>query len=189
MKKLIIGIVIGASLTASTTILANTIKEYRLVEATYPIEVNTLEYNNAGLPVLNYEGNTYVPLQAISENLNTTVRWNQEKFAVEIRDVYENQAFRIHEITGSNGNYTITGEARVWEASFVYAVSDGHDYLLEDFTTASNGAPSWGNFTIDLAIPQDRLPVNGTLTLEIWEASAKDGSPLHLLNIPLESFR
>lgn len=188
-KKLIAGVVIGACLTASTTILANTIQEYRLVEATYPIEVNTVEYDNVGLPILNYEGTTYVPLQAISENLQASVNWNADKFIVEVRDIYENEAFRIHNISGSNGNYTITGEARVWEANLVYAVSDGHDYLLEDFTTASIGAPEWGEFSIDLAIPEDQLPTNGTLTLEVWESSAKDGSRLHELIIPLESFR
>lgn len=189
MKKLLTGVLIGASLTFSTTMFANSVKEYRLVEATYPIEVNTQEYDNADLPVLNYEGSTYVPLKSISDNLKTTVSWNENKKRVEIRDAYENNAFRIHEITGSDGNYTITGEASVWEASFMYAVSDGHDYLVEDFTTASNGAPSWGEFSIDISIPEEQLPVNGTLSIEIWEESAKDGSRLHELSLPLESFR
>jgi hypothetical protein len=112
-----------------------------------------------------------------------------EKIEVIAERSVENKAFRNIKITGSKGKYTITGEARVFEATMNYAVSDGHNYLVEDFLTLDMGAPEWSAFTLDINIPEEKLPVNGTLILEIFEYSAEDGSVINSLNIPLESFQ
>lgn len=50
----------------------------------------------------------------------------------------ENDAFRNIHVVGENGKYTVTGEARVYEATMHYAVSDGHIYYVEDI--AKDGA-------------------------------------------------
>ncbi|GAA0379866.1 hypothetical protein GCM10008968_39610 [Bacillus horti] len=104
-------------------------------------------------------------------------------------EVYENDTFRNIEVSGENGVYTITGEARVFEANLNYSVTEGHFYYIEDaHETTSNGAPNWGTFTINIDISEEELPVNGTVTLELYETSAKDGSRMDELFIPLESF-
>jgi hypothetical protein len=84
MKKLIAGIIIGCALTASTSVFANTIKEYILTRVDYPIVVKGKEYKNSDLPALNYQGNTYVPLKALGDVLGADVKWNQELSIVEI---------------------------------------------------------------------------------------------------------
>ncbi len=100
----------------------------------------------------------------------------------------ENAAFRNVQATGSDGQYTVTGEARVFEAVMHYAVSDGHNYLLEESYMLDEGAPEWSAFTLEIAVPPDQRPVNGTLVLELFEYSAKDGSQVNTLNVALESF-
>ncbi|MHA0857983.1 DUF3221 domain-containing protein [Paenibacillus sp. CMAA1364] len=112
-----------------------------------------------------------------------------EKIEVIAERSYDNNAFRNVKATGSKGKYTITGEGRVFEATMNYAVSDGHNYLLENFMTLDMGAPEWSAFTLEIQISEHMLPTNGTLMLELFELSAKDGSVIHLLAIPLESFQ
>jgi hypothetical protein len=102
----------------------------------------------------------------------------------------ENVAFRNIQVMGSNGEYTVTGEARVFEASFFYAVEDGHDYVIKEtvFTT-NEGAPSWSAFEINVSIPTDKLPSNGTLTIQLFERSAKDGEIVNSYHAKLEQFQ
>jgi hypothetical protein len=70
-----------------------------------------------------------------------------------------------------------------------YAVSDGHNYLLEKNHNLNEGAPAWSAFTLDIQIAKEKLPVNGTLSVELFEYSAKDGSRINILTFPLESFK
>lgn len=118
--------------------------------------------------------------------LGVPVTWNEELRRAEVRT--ENVAFRNIVASGSSGNYSIKGQARVFEATMNYAVTDGHTYLLEGFHTLNEGAPAWSAFTLDIEIPQDQLPINGTLAIEIFEYSAKGGSMVNTVIVPLESF-
>jgi len=104
--------------------------------------------------------------------------------------MYGNQAFRNVVVEGEKGHYMVTGEARLFEGQFMYAVSDGHNYLVEEsaMIDGGNGAPDFSPFRIEISIPQSDWPENGTLTLEIYEISAKDGSRTNELIIPLEQF-
>jgi hypothetical protein len=102
-------------------------------------------------------------------------------------DEIENDAFRHFKVEGTNGQYTVTGEARVFEGVFGYAVTDGHVYYIEDMKQVDEGAPSWSPFTLEISIPKEKLPVNGTVTLELYEESSKDGSKVNMLFVPLES--
>jgi uncharacterized protein YceK len=104
---------------------------------------------------------------------------------VNIKDL-ENKAFRNLKVEGKLGQYTVTGEARVFEAVFGYSVSDGHQYYIEEFKQLDGGAPNWSPFTLEISISEDQLPVNGTVMLELYEESAKDGSKVNQLFIPLE---
>lgn len=189
-KTVIIVLLIGTLLMFTTTAFANSIKEFILVQAEYPIFVNDSLYTG-DLPLLNYEGSTYVPLRAMSELLNVDILWNQEMRQVEIthkENSISNNAFRNILVSGSDGKYTVAGEARVFEATLQYEVEDGHIIYLEGFETASGGAPDWGIFKIDINIPKDHLPQYGQLTLILFEESADDGSRINELAIPLEIF-
>lgn len=100
------------------------------------------------------------------------------------------QTFRNIEVTGENGQYTVTGEARTFEASFAYNVEDGHRLLVEEQNEmASIGAPEWGTFEFDVNIQEDKLPENGTLTLTLYTKSAKDGSIENRKYVKLDSFQ
>ncbi|MHA6483527.1 Gmad2 immunoglobulin-like domain-containing protein [Paenibacillus sp. strain BS8-2] len=78
----------------------------------------------------------------------------------------------------------MSGEARVFEAVMNYTVEDGHNYLLEGHHMVAEGAPAWSPFAIDIEIPPAQQPVNGTLMLELFEYSAKDGSRVNVLSVP-----
>lgn len=172
--------------------LADTIRQYTLTDANYPVYVNNSAYVSIDLPILNYEGYTYIPMRAVGEVLGANVHWNDELHRAEISygepDPTANNAFRKVKATGSDGVYTVTGEARVFEATMNYAVSDGHSYLMEDFHTLSLGAPSWAAFTLNIVVEEEDLPLNGTLTIELFEYSANDGSRINEVIVPLQSF-
>jgi hypothetical protein len=190
-RNFTIGLLVGCLLMITATSFAETAKKYILQDPSYPIYVNGLAYESEDLPVMNYEGNTYIPMKAVGDILGASVAWNEELRRAEISygtQTHGNTAFRNLEASGSDGQYTVTGEARVFEANMSYAVSDGHSYLLEGFHTLNEGAPVWSAFTLEIEVPQDELPVNGTLTLEVFEYSAKDGSKINILAVPLESF-
>jgi hypothetical protein len=191
-KGFIIGLIMGGLLmTALPSIAATTKQTYTLTDTTYPIEVNGSAYVNTQQPVMNYNGSTYVPLRAVGELLGANVAWDEANRRVEIRSDGTpncNSAFCNVQVSGSGGQYIITGEGRVFEAVMAYAVEDGHNYLLEDFYTLGEGAPAWSPFQLDIVIPEEQLPHNGTLILELFEYSANDGSKINSLIIPLETF-
>lgn len=194
MKKninlIIITLLIASIFMFSTSLLAQTINEYLLVKAEYPIMVNNTLYHDE-LPLLNYQGFTYVPLRAMSDLLGVDINWNEGLNRVEItRETLspQNNAFRNIIVNGSNGSYSVIGEARIFEATLSYEIEDGHILYLEGFETSEKGAPEWGLFRIDIDIPENSLPTNGTLILNLFELSAKDGSRVNELPIVLETF-
>jgi hypothetical protein len=192
IKGFVVGLLVGGTLMVSVSSFAAELKQYILGDPQYPVYVNGLPYESPDLPIMNYEGNTYIPMRAVGDILGASIAWNAELNRAEIsypaEEPKENTAYRHIQITGSNGTYTITGEARVFEGVMSYSVSDGHRYLLKQSQQLNEGAPAWSAFTLNIKIPQHELPANGTLTLEIFEYSAKDGSIVNLLIFPLESF-
>lgn len=188
-KGMILGILIGAVLMLPISSFASSLTQYILVEAQYPIMVDDNQYEGE-LPILNYEGSTYVPLRTMSELLEVDIFWNEILKQVEIThgDPTQNQAFRNIAVSGSQGNYIVAGEARIFEANLQYEVEDGHYIYLEGFATASEGAPSWGTFTFNINIPEEDLPNNATLMLILFESSPMDGSRINELPVVLETF-
>jgi hypothetical protein len=98
-RSFVIGLSAGCILMFTVPSFAETVKQYILVKPAYPIYVNGLVYESSDLPVLNYEGNTYVPMKAVGELLGASVTWNNELKRAEIRygtEVSEaNAAFAI----------------------------------------------------------------------------------------------
>lgn len=139
-------------------------------------------------------GEYTVTAEVLAKPSDETITIDKEQFqhtiSMSIDDIIienlENKAFRNLKVEGELGQYSVTGEARVFEAVFGYSVSDGHKYYIEEFIQIENGAPSWAPFTIEISISEDQLPVNGTVMLELYEESAKDGSKVNQLFVPLE---
>ena len=98
--------------------------------------------------------------------------------------IYSNARFKdvTVKITGEN-NYTIEGKGQIFEASFSYVVEDGHEELKKGHQMTDAGAPAWGKFSFTVDVP--KKIANSTLTLILFEASAKDGSRQHELQISL----
>ena len=82
-KFILISLMIGL-MASSFFVYADEIQQFILTKVNYPIIVNNQEYTNSELPVLNYEGNTYVPLKAVGKLLSAEVKWNDELKRVEI---------------------------------------------------------------------------------------------------------
>lgn len=85
-------------------------------------------------------------------------------------------------VPDDTGRISITGVARVFEATVSYEVLDLQDNLiLQGFTTASEGGPGWGDYTIE--IDHDFSAVPGVI--RIFSESAEDGSPTDVVTLTL----
>lgn len=82
-KPFFIGLLAGAILFGLIPVYG-TVTEYILHKADYKLIVNNKEYQSKELPILNYNGNTYVPLKEIGSLLNVTVNWTTSSGQVEI---------------------------------------------------------------------------------------------------------
>lgn len=100
----------------------------------------------------------------------------------------ENPIFRGIKTEGRNGIYKIVGETRPINGKFYYTVEDGHNELVKQ-TEAVPGSiyPQWKPFEVNVSIPSDQLPVNGSLILNLYERS-KDGTIIHTYPVLLERF-
>lgn len=100
------------------------------------------------------------------------------------KKIYANARFKgvTVEKTGEH-SFLIKGKAQIFEANISWVVEDGHDELKKGFEMTDAGAPEWGNFSFSIDVAKKRE--NSTLTLILFESSAKDGSRQHELPIVL----
>lgn len=102
----------------------------------------------------------------------------------EISTKYANKRFR--EVTVQkldNNKFRVKGQGQIFESSFSWIVEDGHYELAKGFEMTDAGAPEWGKF--DFTLDVTKKDTNSTLTLILFEISAKDGSRQYELPIPL----
>lgn len=98
--------------------------------------------------------------------------------------LHESDAIKVYELNKGSDSTTVKGIARIFEASLNYrVVSPEGSTLTEGFVQTLAGAPDWGTF--QLSIDHSLLSADQTWTLELFEASAKDGSPVHVVKIEL----
>ncbi|MDQ1910426.1 Gmad2 immunoglobulin-like domain-containing protein [Paenibacillus sp. GD4] len=105
----------------------------------------------------------------------------------EAKPLLENNAFRLISPapgTKAAAGMTVKGKARVFEASFSYSLEDGHNILAEGHVMAKQGAPEWGDF--EFVIKELRKPTSPNGVLTLYEISAKDGSWVNELHIPVK---
>ena len=99
--------------------------------------------------------------------------------------VYSNERFSEVTVRKKGDNtFTVSGKGQFFEASFGWVVEDGHNELMKGFESTDAGAPEWGDFEFSVNVQKQRP--NATLTLVLFETSAKDGSRQHELAIPLK---
>lgn len=80
-------------------------------------------------------------------------------------------------------SFKITGQASVHEANIGWELEDGHNQMDNGFTTASTGAPNWGNFSFVVKAP--KFNENTTVHIILFEESMKDGRRKNSLPIYL----
>lgn len=102
----------------------------------------------------------------------------------EVLEELSNERFRkvTLEKVGEH-KFRVKGQAQVFEATINWSVEDGHYILKEGFVTADAGGPEWGNF--DFTFEVEKAEENSTLTLILFEISAKDGNQQYQLPIPV----
>jgi Immunoglobulin-like domain of bacterial spore germination/Sporulation and spore germination len=78
---------------------------------------------------------------------------------------------------------TISGTADVFEAVVSIAILDEHrNVVASSFTMATCGTGCRGTYTTDVRYD---VPTRQPGTIRVYEVSAKDGSPLHIVEIPV----
>jgi hypothetical protein len=77
-----------------------------------------------------------------------------------------------------------TGTANTFEATFSYEVTDTDGRIVdENFVTATSGTGTRGTF--DFTTDPFTVPFDGVGSLIVFEHSAKDGSRMNIVEIPL----
>jgi hypothetical protein len=130
-------------------------------------------------------GNTTIVNEPPGTNAETAATVKDPAPVKPAPEKYSNARFREVIVENAGGNkYRIRGQGQIFEASFNWKVEDGHEELLKGYQMTDAGAPEWGNF--DFTIDVQKKRENSTLTLILFESSAKDGSPQHELPIALK---
>lgn len=78
--------------------------------------------------------------------------------------------------------FTISGTAAVFEAVFVYTVSQDGTLLVDETPAMTDNGAGWGVFETGIELPAG---TTGPVTLDLWEYSAKDGARQSEREIPL----
>lgn len=91
--------------------------------------------------------------------------------------------FRPYPGTDIRSGQRLEGWARAFEANVLYQVRDRNGVIVSDerFTTASIGAPAYGEFTSTL--PFDRQPTSAVGEVWVYTRSARDGSIQDLVRL------
>lgn len=77
----------------------------------------------------------------------------------------------------------LRGTANTFEATFMYRLEDPlGNVLVETFATATSGTGTRGTFTVTTPFA---LETPGTGRLVVYESSAEDGRPIHVVEIPV----
>lgn len=88
----------------------------------------------------------------------------------------ENTAFRYVMVSGTNGDYVVSGEARLTAGKLYYSVEDGHvEYMNESEVCIKARDNGWVRFLIRIHISEGKLPSNGSLIMNLYERDRQDG--------------
>lgn len=80
--------------------------------------------------------------------------------------------------------FTASGTSNTFEATYLYSLTDSAGTVLADgFGTATSGTGTRGTWSQEIAF-SDAAP--GAAVLKMYESSAKDGSEINVVEIPVE---
>ncbi|WP_051591053.1 BsuPI-related putative proteinase inhibitor [Bacillus sp. UNC438CL73TsuS30] len=134
------------------------------------------------------EYNAHITLKPV--NLNEEPISNREKLTIhkKIMIPEENSAFRHVKVNGNRGKYKISGEIKPSQRVFYYTVEDGHEEFVNETQIKLDGKPQdWNSFTIQIQIPETKLPDNGSLILFLYERD-HENKIIHSFSVTLEKF-
>ncbi|MCR8845233.1 Gmad2 immunoglobulin-like domain-containing protein [Paenibacillus sp. SC116] len=94
-------------------------------------------------------------------------------------------AFRGVKVASSTAQVAVKGEARVHEGTYNYAVKQGGKVIAQGFSTASIGAPEWGQVKQTISIPKSKVFGKEALTLELFEVDMESGKAVNKLIMPI----
>ncbi len=118
----------------------------------------------------------------------TAVEFDPFRIIIDIggdpRTIFANNAVYAPSYDGTVARtFTVAGIEHNFEANVVIRVKDEREkVLLQTFTTGTNCCDPGGTFEKTIDLPSN---VTGRIYLEVYAASAKDGSDLALIRIPL----
>ncbi|MGI6603851.1 MAG: protease complex subunit PrcB family protein [Firmicutes bacterium] len=88
--------------------------------------------------------------------------------------------------TVQGSELTVRGVARVWEAALNWEILADGKVVDEGCLMTASGAPDWGYFSLTLPT---RLAQGENYFLRLFWSSPKDGSPLDVVEVSLDSYR
>ncbi|MCM3767552.1 intracellular proteinase inhibitor [Neobacillus niacini] len=97
----------------------------------------------------------------------------------------QNPVFRHVQVSGADGTYVVSGEAREPIGIFYYTVEDGHNEYIQEQRVRIQGGEKWERFTINVKVPPEAVPKNGTLLLNLYPKNEK-GEITNLYPVILE---
>jgi hypothetical protein len=144
------------------------------------------QFNGKRVPKGEYIVNaTFKPIQLNDKPIKNRERLtsSQKLFVPE-----ENTVFRHLTVEGNNGNYVVTGETRTEKGLFFYTVEDGHhEYIKEKKVVSSGEGSDWHSFKLQIQLPKEKLPHNGSLILHLYERGNGE-KIIHSYPLVLEKF-
>ena len=127
---------------------------------------------------------TTIKTDTLKTLADTTQVTKEAKADTLVPQTYSNKHFRDVTVERiAKDSFLVRGQAQIFEANLSWIVEDGHEELKKGFQMTDAGAPAWGKF--EFAINVHKKRENSTLTLILFESSAKDGSRQHELPITL----
>jgi hypothetical protein len=146
------------------------------------------DFKKDGTRVKEGEYSVNAQLKAISVNGKPVTDKQQLTDQKQMYIPGENPVFKGIQAEGGRGSYKISGEARPIGGKFFYTVEDGHNQLIaETEVVPQSKYPKWHPFSLEVTIPENKLPQNGSLILNLYERS-KEGEIIHTYPVLLESF-
>ncbi|OLS36509.1 BsuPI-related putative proteinase inhibitor [Bacillus sp. MRMR6] len=137
------------------------------------------------------EGEYTVNVRLIPNKLNGEKILQKESLS-HSQNIYipaENPVFRMVKASGNNGKYVITGKTMTKDGLVLYSVEDGHEELLKEQQLQVAGSEDeWRKLKLEINIPKDKLPKNGTLILKLYERNDK-GQEQNVYPLVLEMFK
>ncbi|MCM3706907.1 MULTISPECIES: BsuPI-related putative proteinase inhibitor [Cytobacillus] len=118
------------------------------------------------------EGEYLVKARLLASNLNGEKLETKPESQASVYIPGQNPSFSQAKVTGGNGEYTILFNARPKSGKLWYTVEDGHNELQPEkpIVASSN---DWKSYRIEISIPSENIPENGTVLLHLYEKDVK----------------